>query len=205
MGKRNKSTVDFWLTDEGLEILEGSARAGFTDSEICTKYGINRNSFKKWKNMYPQISDALFKAREVLNYSVEKALIKLALGYQQRETKVTVGKSLKGGEMFEVLKETTTKEVGPNYNAIQFYLINRMNDRWTKDGTQLGDGEDSGITITINRGVNNRKEDDGVNDSVTVDVDELKEKVKEENSNNNEDTDLDYWPEDWEDDEDDDG
>lgn len=198
MGKMNKSTVDFWLSNDGLEILRGCARSGMTDSDICGKYNINRGSFKKWKVKYQEISDALFKSRELLDYNIENALIKLALGYTQKETKVTVGKSVKGGEMYEILKETTTKEVGPNFNAIQFYLINRMNERWTKDGNKLNEEEDSGITITINRGLN-KKQDDGINDSVTVGIDELRDGVKEENDKNKaEQVDLDYWPENWE-------
>lgn len=198
MGKMNKSTVDFWLSNDGLEILRGCARSGMTDSDICGKYNINRGSFKKWKVKYPEISDALFKSRELLDYNIENALIKLALGYTQKETKVTVGKSVKGGEMYEILKETTTKEVGPNFNAIQFYLINRMNERWTKDGNKLNEEEDSGITITINRGLN-KKQDDGINDSVTVGIDELRDGVNEENRKSKEEqVDLDYWPENWE-------
>ena len=36
------------------------------------------------------------------------------------------------GETFEVLKETTTREVAPNVTAAMFWLNNRKYEQWKK-------------------------------------------------------------------------
>ena len=68
-----------WLTEEGLICIQGWARAGLTDEQIAKNMGICRDTLIEWKKRYPDISDALKKGKEVVDFEVENALLKKAL------------------------------------------------------------------------------------------------------------------------------
>lgn len=69
-----------WLDNEGLILLEGWARAGLTDEQIARNMGISPVTLYDYKNKYPKISNALKKGKEVVDYAVENALLKQAIG-----------------------------------------------------------------------------------------------------------------------------
>lgn len=77
-----------------------------------------------WKKKYPDISDALKKGKEVVDRSVENALLKRALGYSYTETT----KELVSSKMV-VVKEVV-KQVQPDTTAQIFWLKNRLPDIW---------------------------------------------------------------------------
>ena len=86
-----KSKVEYWLTSDGLTLLEGWARDGLTDEQIMHNMGIqSKSTFYGYKKRYPNISNALKKGKEVADYEVENALFKRALGYtiQVKEQKI---------------------------------------------------------------------------------------------------------------------
>ena len=74
-----KSTSGEWLTEEALLLLEGWARDGLIDEQIAEKMGISVRTLYTWKNQYPQISQAIKKGKEIVDFSVENALLKKAL------------------------------------------------------------------------------------------------------------------------------
>ena len=74
-----KGKYQYWLTSEGLTLLEGWARDGLTDEQISKKCGISRETLNQWKNKYSDISDTLKKGKEVVDYQVENALLSAAL------------------------------------------------------------------------------------------------------------------------------
>ena len=76
-----KGKYEYWLTSEGLLLLEGWARDGLTDEQIAHNMGISRSTLNQWKEKYPDISDTLKKGKEVVDRQVENALLKRALGY----------------------------------------------------------------------------------------------------------------------------
>lgn len=69
-----------WTTEEGLAKLEGWARDGLTDDQIAKNIGIRRSTLYNWKKDHLDIMDALKKGKEVVDYQVENALLKKALG-----------------------------------------------------------------------------------------------------------------------------
>lgn len=200
MGAERESQVDYWLTDDGLLLLEAWSRDGNSLDEIAKKVGITRFALSKWRKRYPEIEKALSIGKELVDYKVENAVLKAALGYTTKEIKVTLGKTIKGGQVYEVLKETTTKEVAPNITAAMFWLNNRKYDDWKKNKDKvvdLGD-DDSNVTINIIRGPKSDDLGDNVNQQVQF-TPKKPEEVKDEKSN---EEDLDYWPDDWEDEDD---
>jgi hypothetical protein len=121
MTKRGrKGKYEEWLTEENLLRLEGWARDGLTDEQICEKMGIGKTAFYDWKNKYPKFAEALKKGKEVVDRQVENALLKRALGYTYTEETVT-----NKGEVV-----TVEKYEPPNTTAIIFWLKNRKPADW---------------------------------------------------------------------------
>ena len=73
-GKYNK-----WLDADGLILLQGWARDGLTDEQIAHNIGISTVTLYDWKKKFPNISNALKKGKEVVDFAVENALLKKAL------------------------------------------------------------------------------------------------------------------------------
>lgn len=74
-----KGKFEKWLTPEGLLLLEGWARDGFTDKQIAEKMNIGYSTLQTWKSKYQDIQDSLKKGKEVVDYEVENALLASAL------------------------------------------------------------------------------------------------------------------------------
>lgn len=199
MAKERESKVDFWLTEDGLVLLEAWSRDGNTFSEIADKIGVTRFCLSNWRKRYPEIHQALSTKKEVVDYKVENALLKRALGYTTKEIKVTVGKKVINGEVFQVLKETTIKEVAPDVSAAMSWLNNRQFDKWKKNRDRVMelDEEDSNVTINIVRG----PKKDGLGDNVNQEVEFKTNENKRPAPKVMDEDDKDYWPEDWEDEE----
>lgn len=67
-----------WIKPDGLTLLEGWARDGLVDEQIADKMGITTSTLYAWKQKYSEISEALKKGKEVVDYEVENALLKQA-------------------------------------------------------------------------------------------------------------------------------
>lgn len=80
-----KGKYEYWLTEDGLTLLEGWARDGLTDEQIAHNTGITATTLYAWKNKYPEISESLKKGKEVIDRQVENALLKRALGFEYEE------------------------------------------------------------------------------------------------------------------------
>ena len=76
---------EYWLTDEGLLLIEGWARDGLIDKQIAENIGVSERTFTDWKKKYSAISSVLKKGKEVVDRQVENALLKRALGYEYTE------------------------------------------------------------------------------------------------------------------------
>lgn len=75
----SRGKFEYWLTDDGLTLLEGWARDGLTDEQISHNMGVACSTLRLWKDKYSAISAALKKGKEVVDYEVENALLNKAL------------------------------------------------------------------------------------------------------------------------------
>lgn len=125
-----KSKVDKWLTDEGLTLLECWARDGLTDEQIASNMNIHVSTLYSYQNKYSEISESLKKGKEVVDYEVENALLKRAMGYEYVET-TRETKWNPSTEQFELVEsKKVTKHVIPDTTAQIYWLKNRKPKQW---------------------------------------------------------------------------
>ncbi len=74
-----KGKYEKWLTPESLTLIEGWARDGLTDEQIAGKMGIHPATLYEWEKKYPEISETLKRGQDVVDYSVENALLESAI------------------------------------------------------------------------------------------------------------------------------
>ena len=171
--RHNDGLVDKWLEDENLMLLGCWSRDGYTYQDIANRIGITTKCLKKWRDAYPEIDEALKCGREIIDYKVENALLKSALGYKTKETKITT--KIVKGVIVETTKETTTKEMAPNTRSCEVWLFNRKPDKWKRNRDNLVElnEEDSTIQISVVRGSknqeNNIKENQNTEDENWID------------------------------------
>lgn len=216
--------VKEWIKEDNLLLLEGWSRDGYTLTDIANRIGITYERLRQWRKQYPEIDRALRNGREIIDYKVENALLKSALGYKTKEVKITT--VMRKGHVVETIKETTDKEQAPNVYAIQCWLFNRLPDKWKRNRDNIIDlnDKDTSIQVTVVRASDNETGkqsavlDENVNQSVvlrnkTPEEIEAERKLNEDKDkcgpigdvatkivNDDEDNvDLDFWPDDWED------
>ena len=226
----NECIATDWLEEDNLMLLACWARDGYTYQDIANRIGISISTLRMWRRTYPEIDDALKTGREIIDYKVENALLKSALGYKTREVKVIT--TVRHGKTVETIKEVTDKEQPPNVSAIQCWLFNRLPDKWKKNRDNLIDpnDEDTKIQVTVTRASAKAQQSNGsesnedtewqdeVNQSIEIrnmtkeEQEEAARKKAKRESNSDQnvatkvefeasDEDLDYWPDDWEDEE----
>lgn len=119
----------YWLTPDGLTLLEQWAREGLTDEAIAReKIGISRSTLNEWKKRFPDISDTLKKGKELPDANVESALYRAACGYTYDETTVETVQGIAGQD--RTVTRTVTRHMPPNPTAAIYWLNNRRPDRW---------------------------------------------------------------------------
>lgn len=150
MGLRNESLSDKWLEDDNLMLIEAWARDGYTDKDIAERIGVTCSTLYKWKKDFEPIAKALKKGKEIIDYKVENALLKSALGYTVEETKTIIsGKPDKNGNR-QIRKEKTIKEIPPNVTACVIWLNNRKPDQWKRNRDNVVELSDKDSNITVN-------------------------------------------------------
>lgn len=125
-----KSKYQDWLTEDSLIRIESWARDGLTDEQISKNMGISYSTFRVWKDKYSTISASLKKGKEPVDYQVENALLKRALGYEYEETTSVIEKDDDGNQVTKVTRHK--KQLPPDTTAAIFWLKNRKPDVWRK-------------------------------------------------------------------------
>lgn len=140
-----------WLEEDKLMLLRCWRRDGYTYQDCANRIGISYSTMKSWMYKYPEIAEAMRSGAEIIDYKVENALLKSALGYKTKEVKVTT--TLRHGKVVETIREVTDKEQAPNVQAIQVWLYNRLPQKWKRNRDSIldFDEEDSKIQVTITR------------------------------------------------------
>ena len=149
------------LTEEGLLLVQCLVRDGLTMEVVAKTLGVTPQTFWGWRQRYPELEEACRKGKQLVDYQVENALLKAALGYKTESVKTVIGPPDKDGNR-EVKVEKTNAETGPNVTACLAWLNNRKPEQWrrNRDASLELDDEKSGITINIIKGRKNEEEDE---------------------------------------------
>lgn len=133
-----KGKFEYWLTNEGLLLLEGWARDGLTEAQMSANMGIRRETLIQWKKRFPNISNTLKKGKEVTDRIVENALLKKTTGYNaeiKKTFKVKVvdydpdtGRKIRERE--ELQEGVDEVHVPADTTAQIYWLKNRMPKNW---------------------------------------------------------------------------
>lgn len=137
---------------EALFLVECWARDGLTNEQICERIGISQPTFYKWYSRIEEFRLALLKGREPVDYLVENALLKRALGYDYVETKVTYGAPDASGNRTKEVTEFK-KHIPPETNACLLWLNNRNPDKWRRNNdtfSLMDEVAAAGGNLTIN-------------------------------------------------------
>lgn len=135
-----KGKYSEWLTSDGLLLLEGWARDGLTDEQIAKKIGIAPKTLYQWINRFVQIGNAIKKGKAPVDFEVENALLKRALGYEYKEIIKEINNDGK-----QNIREVT-KHMPPDVGAAVFWLKNRRRDKW-RDRPDLAPDKTEGNEI----------------------------------------------------------
>lgn len=130
------SKINDWLEKDKLILLEGWARDGLTDEQIAKNIGISRASLYEWKKKEVDISDALKKGKEIVDFEVENALLKKALGYT---ITIKEEKLDKDGCVHTLEKDV---HIPPDTTAQIFWLKNRKPNNW-KDRVETDEDKEA--------------------------------------------------------------
>nr|DAE35527.1 MAG TPA: terminase small subunit [Caudoviricetes sp.] len=130
------SKINDWLEKDKLILLEGWARDGLTDEQIAKNIGISRASLYEWKKKEVDISDALKKGKEIVDFEVENALLKKALGYT---ITIKEEKLDKDGCVHTLEKDVY---IPPDTTAQIFWLKNRKPNNW-KDRVETDEDKEA--------------------------------------------------------------
>lgn len=128
------SKINDWLEKDKLILLEGWARDGLTDEQIAKNIGIATSTFYEWKKKELEFSEALKKGKEVIDFEVENALLKKALGYT---ITIKEEKLDKDGCVHTLEKDV---HISPDTTAQIFWLKNRQVKKW-RDKVEIADND----------------------------------------------------------------
>lgn len=124
-----KGKYQEWLEHDNLLMIEGWARQGLTDEQISKNMNISYSTFREWKKKYSALSAALKKGKTPVDFEVENALLKRAMGFEYEETE-TIIEEVDGKQRKRIKK--IKKVALPETSAIIFWLKNRMPEQWRK-------------------------------------------------------------------------
>lgn len=142
-----------WFEIESkLTLIEGWARNGLTDEQIARNLNISKTTFYKYRDEHTELSELLKKSKEKVDFEVENALLKKALGYSYEEKTYETVFNPDLGKYVETLTKRVTKQVSPDTTAQIFWLKNRKAKEW-REKQEIENNVNGNINITIDKKV----------------------------------------------------
>ena len=124
-----KGKFHIWLQEDNLIRIESWARMGLTDEQIAKNMGVNKTTLYDWIKKFPDISNSIKKGKAPIDFEVENALFKRAIGYEYEEVETTI-EEIDGKQRKRIKK--IKKVALPQTSAMIFWLKNRKPEQWRK-------------------------------------------------------------------------
>lgn len=109
------------------QLAEMYHRHGLNDEQVAAKLGISHETYYQYQKKYSEFSEAIKKGKRPVDFEVENALLKSALGFEYEEVTQEIRQN-DGKEFKKIIK--TKKYYPPNVTAGIFWTVNRQPDRW---------------------------------------------------------------------------
>lgn len=106
--------------EPNLVLIEGWVRDGMIDEEVAERLGVAYSTLRRYRKQYPILDEIFLKTKEIVDYEVENALLKRAVGYEYKEEMVN-----NKGQVVEVVKHQA-----PHPASAIFWLRNRKRRIW---------------------------------------------------------------------------
>ena len=114
-----------------LKLIEGWAREGLIEKEICKRIGISEQTLNVYKKSYPELVESLKKSKQEADYTVVDSLFKRANGMEYQEVIEELRTDKKTGEEKLVIVKRHTKFFPPDPTSAIFWLKNRDKANWS--------------------------------------------------------------------------
>ena len=148
--KKAERVEEYLESKEGLALLSHYAMDGMSSVEMARRVGLPTAQFEAMVQRNKKIRQALLAQQEYLQYQVEDALLRAALGHRAKDVKITT--EIRHGKVVAQFKEEFYHDVDPDVKAITYYLNNRAPDKWKKNRDNLIElSEEDKIQISITR------------------------------------------------------
>lgn len=160
-----------WLTEEGLNRLQGWKRNGLTDEQIAEKMGINVATLYRWINQFCEICEALKIGKEDADLAVENSLFKSACGYEYVEQIEELKYDRKTRTYVMMVTKRQKKYMPPSNTAQIFWLKNRRAENWRDkvDNSKPLNEETDALSRAFEELMGNIDEDSTVQQETTTD------------------------------------
>lgn len=126
MPNGRKAQYADWLKEEGLLLIKGWARDGFTDKQIAKLIGVSESTFSDWKRRFPAITETIKKGRQPICYEVEEALYSRCKWKKVTEVVRKYTVDADGNMTGKMRIEEYDKWIAPDTTAIIFASKNLM-------------------------------------------------------------------------------
>lgn len=123
--KGQKERKKFWLSENGLRLIQGWRRNGVPLTEIATKnIGISKTAWWGWYKESEELRKVCADAKDIADYTVEDALYRRAVGYDYWEEVW----ELIEGEV--IMTKKMKRHMPPDTKAIMQWLWSRLPNKW---------------------------------------------------------------------------
>ncbi|AKL96154.1 hypothetical protein CACET_c27090 [Clostridium aceticum] len=124
------------LSDIKDWLLEGA-----TDKEICDRLDISHDTWYRYMKEHEILSELVSMGKSVMDSQVEKALFKLAIGYEYEEIRTIVEEDKNGKKRTRI--EKIKRHQPANATALSFWLRNRQPEKWNERKEIILDTKDN--------------------------------------------------------------
>lgn len=159
-------TKDDVLSKDGLFLIQCMVRDGMSMDGIAKTLGISPQTFWTWRQKSKDLRDACARGKQLVDYQVENALLRAALGYKVETVKTVINNEPDKDNNRTVKVEKTVTETGPNVTACLAWLNNRKPEQWRRNRDNVLEYEDNktGITINIVKGQESQSDEEDWSD-----------------------------------------